>query len=147
MDSKIVDIKTNTSTNNLHSILANVVKVEQGEATRIHLSAINKEADVFAHSSSVPALRVGDRILVNYIDESGYIVTHRLRGEGEKPQQGFDVMADGSLQINHDKSIVMRVNGAKIEIRPDGRVLIAGKEIYSTAKGKHRLQGTTLELN
>lgn len=145
MDSKIVNLNPPRNRAS-RMLLAEVVEVDDGEATNIYLPELNREVNVFAHSSSVPLLVVGDNVLVEQV-ESQYIVTHRLRVRGERPQQGFSCDASGQLEIESQQGICIRCNGAKIEIQSDGRVRVDGKEIYSIARGKQRLQGATIELN
>ncbi len=146
MDNKIFNLENRVSTTNGRAILAEVIEVEHFEATNIYLPDVNKEVNVFAHSSSVPALVVGDSVLVECI-ASNYIITHRLRSKGEAPHQGFTLNDDGSLQVKNAEGILIQSNASKIEIQKDGRIMVDGKEIYSISDGKHRLQGATIELN
>ncbi|VAW94444.1 hypothetical protein MNBD_GAMMA21-2123 [hydrothermal vent metagenome] len=146
MDNKIFSIDRRASTENSRATIAEVIEVEHFEATNIYLPNLNKEVNVYAHSSSVPELSVGDMVLVEYIDTL-YIITHRLRSKGEAPQQGFALNDDGSLQVKNADGILIQSNASKIEIQKDGRIMVDGKEIYSIADGKHRLQGAIVELN
>ncbi len=146
MDNKIFRIERRTSTSESRVIIAEVLEVEHAEATNLFLPTLNKEVNVYAHSSSVPALVEGDMVLVECLD-SLYIVTHRLRSKGEAPQQGFNLNEDGSLQVKNANGILIQSNASKIEIQKDGRIMVDGKEIYSIADGKYRLQGATIELN
>lgn len=145
MDNKIVNINKPRVTPT-RILLAEVVEVEDGEATNLYLPELNKEVNVFAHSASVPNICVGDNVLVEQV-ESFYIVTHRLRIKGERPQKGFSQKANGQLELKGDSGILIQCNGSKIEIQQDGRIMVDGKEIYAIAKGKQRLQGATIELN
>ncbi|MGD8926181.1 MAG: hypothetical protein PVG20_04995 [Thioalkalispiraceae bacterium] len=146
MDNKIVRLERRANPEGTKTWLAEVVEVEDGEATNIFLPEINREVNVFAHSSSVTVLDVGDTVLVQNV-QSHFIVTHRLRRKGEKPQKGFSIKEDGRLEVDSDDGIVIRSNQSRLEIRKDGRIFIDGKEIYAIADGKHRLQGATIELN
>lgn len=145
MDNKIVSLSQPRVTQT-RILLAEVVEAEDGEALNIYLPELNKEVNVFAHSASVPSICVGDNVLVEQV-ESHYVVTHRLRIKGESPQKGFSQKSNGQLEINSDSGIVIQSNGSKIEIQQDGRIKVDGKEIYSIATGKQRLQGATIELN
>jgi len=146
MDNKIINLETHSFTSGNQTLIAEVIEVEHAEATNIYVPTLNKEVNVFAHSTSVPALNVGDAVLVACI-ESNYIVTHRLRSKGELPQQGFNLEEDGSLQVKNADGILIQSNASKIEIQKDGRIMVDGKEIYAISDGKHRLQGATIELN
>ncbi len=146
MDNKIFNIERRAPATNIRTSIAEVIEVEHFEATNIYLSELNEEVNVFAHSSSVPALAVGDSVLVECI-ASNYIITHRLRSKGEAPHQGFTLNDDGSLQVKNADGILIQSNASKIEIQKDGRIMVDGKEIYSISDGKHRLQGATIELN
>ena len=146
MDNKIYRIERRAPIEDNRAVIAEVIEVEHAEATNIYLSNLNKEVNVFAHSASVPALAIGDMVVVECIDSS-YIVTHKLRSKGETPQQGFNLNEDGSLQVKNADGILIQSNASKIEIQKDGRIMVDGKEIYSIADGKCRLQGATIELN
>lgn len=146
MDNKILYLERRSSSEVTRSWLAEVIEVEHGEATNIFIPELTREVNVDAHSSSVEYLNVGDTVLVQYI-KSKYIITHKLRMNGESPTYAFSINKDGSLEINSEKGIVIRSSESRIEIRKDGRVYIDGKEIYAIADGKHRLQGATIELN
>jgi len=146
MENKIVRLERRSSPEGTKTWMAEVIEVEGGEATNIFLPEIDREVNVYAHSTSVAALTVGDSVLVQNI-QSQYIITHRLRQKGEVPLQGFSVKDDGSLEIKSADGIVIKSNQSRFEIHKDGRVFIDGKEIYAIADGKHRLQGATIELN
>lgn len=146
MDNKIVRMERRSSPEGTKTWLAEVIEVEGGEATNIFLPERNREVNVYAHSTSVGFLEVGDAVLVQNI-QSNYIITHRLRLKGEAPQQAFSINENGSLEINSADGIVIKSNESRLEIRKDGRIFIDGKEIYAIADGKHRLQGATIELN
>ncbi len=146
MENKIVRLERRSNPEGTKTWLAEVVEVEGGEATNILIPELDREVNVYAHSTSVAVLKVGDTVLVQNI-QSKYIVTSRLRHKGEAPQQGFSIKDDGSLEIKCADGIVIKSNQSRFEIRGDGRVFIDGKEIYAIAEGKHRLQGATIELN
>jgi len=146
MENKIVRLDRRTYPEGTKTWLAEVVEVDAGEATNIFLPELDREVNVYAHSTSVALLEVGDTVLVQNI-QSHYIVTHKLRSNGEAPQQGFSIKEDGSLEVKSADGIVIKSNDSRLEIRKDGRVFIDGKEIYAIAEGKHRLQGATIELN
>lgn len=146
MDNKIVRLERRSRPEGTKTWFAEVVEVEDGEATNIFLPEINREVNVFAHSSSVPLLKVGDIVLVQNI-QSNYIVTHRLRYKGEEPQHGFLINEDGTLEINSNYGIVIRTNWSQLKIQKDGCVLIDGEEIYKIADGRLHVQNATIELN
>lgn len=146
MENKIVRLERRSNPEGTKTWMAEVVEVEDGEATNIFLPEIDREVNVYAHSTSVAVLEVGDIVLVQNI-QSKYIVTSRLRRKGEVPQQGFSIKEDGSLEVKCADGIVIKSNNSRLEIQKDGRIFIDGKEIYAIADGKHRLQGATIELN
>ncbi len=146
MDNKIYRIDRRAPTTENRVSLAEVIEVENAEATNIYLPNLNKEVNVYAHSASVPALTVGDMVLVECL-ESLYIVTHRLRSNDEAPQQGFSLNQDGSLQVKNAEGILIQSNASKIEIQKDGRIMVDGKEIYSIADGLLLLQGALIKAN
>ena len=146
MDNKVINLEERISILANRSWNAEVVEIEHFEATNVYLPALNKEVNIYAHSASVPPLKVGDMVLVECI-ESNYIVTHRLRQHSERPQCGFTVNNDGVLEVSNANGILIQANQSRIEVKKDGQIFVDGKEIYSIAGGKHLLQGTTIELN
>jgi hypothetical protein len=126
--------------------IATVEQSQLGEATHVFVIEQQQLIPVFAHASEVALLQDGDQVLV-LLTAQGAIVMQRLRKQGEQPQLGFSVQADGRLQLHNKNGITLKTDKAKIDIRADGRLYVDGKEIYAIADGKHRLQGATIELN
>ncbi len=101
---------------------------------------------VVDHADGVPVLSEGDRVLVLPVAQ-GAIVTHRLRDRNARPAATVEVAEDGTLEIATDGAIRLRTRNATIELCADGRILIDGQEILSSARRVHRIQGRTIELN
>lgn len=139
MENKIVRLERRSNPEGTKTWLAEVIEVEDGEATNIFIPELDREVNVYAHSTSVAILEVGDTILAQNI-QSKYIVTGRLRRKGETPQQGFSIKDDGSLEIKCADGIVIKSNQSRLEIQSDGRVFIDGKEIYAISEGNHRVE-------
>ena len=141
-----VKILNNGGTSLIANSLGVVSLVDQGEAKEVYVIDQDVTLNVSAHATNVPFLQNGDEVVV-LVDKSDAIITHRLRGSGERPQQGFDVNTDGSLTVKNANGIVIQTDKSKIELRDDGYLYIDGKEIYTISDGVYRIQGTTIELN
>ncbi|WP_429884437.1 hypothetical protein [Geoalkalibacter halelectricus] len=124
--------------------VARVAAEEKGQALSLILGD-GQIRDVLAHLSEVPVLKSGDRVLVQEVAE-GLVVTGRLRGreEGPRPLSRDD---NGRLLLDAAAGIRLQTGEACIELTPDGRIHVDGKEIYSIAAGRMRLQGARVEIN
>lgn len=124
--------------------VAKVVEAEQGQALSVML-ADGQVLDVHGHLSEVSVLSAGDRVLVQRT-AAGLVVTGRLRAEGESARPLVQER-NGRLILDAAAGICLQAGDACIELTPDGRIQVDGREIYSIASGRVRLQGTTVEIN
>lgn len=124
--------------------IATVEAVDQYEATLVKTSNCNT-SQVVAHLNNVPPLSVGDKVLV-IATPQGIVVTGRLRSKSESPLEGL-IYQDGKLCLRAGKSVKIQSGHAQIELTATGKIKIDGKNIYSISEGRHRLQGSTIELN
>jgi len=129
--------------------IARVAEVLNHQALSIELSdtenIAEKYIEITAHLNNVPPLKVGDQVLVTATAKD-YIVTGRLRTEEESPLDGL-TYSDGKLNLCAGKGIKIQSGDATIELTAQGKIKIDGKNIYSISEGRHRLQGSTIELN
>ncbi|VAW70707.1 hypothetical protein MNBD_GAMMA12-2381 [hydrothermal vent metagenome] len=129
--------------------IARVAEVSNHQALLIEFSGVENTAEryieITAHLNNVPPLKVGDQVLVT-ATEQDYIVTGRLRTEEESPLDGL-TYSDGKLNLLAGKAIKIQTGDAVIELTATGKIKIDGKNIYSLSEGRHRLQGSTIELN
>lgn len=124
--------------------IATVAAAEKGQA----LSLIEDDGnirEVFAHLSEVPVLKSGDRVLVQQVKQ-GLVVTGRLRAREEGPRPLVQDR-DGRFMLDAAAGICLQTGEARIELAPDGRIIVDGKEIYHLAAGRLRLQGGRVEIN
>ncbi len=124
--------------------VAKVVEAEQGQALSVML-ADGQVLDVHGHLSEVSVLNAGDRVLIQRT-AAGLVVTGRLRAPGE-PAGSLVKERNGRLILDAAAGICLQAGDACIELTPDGRIQVDGREIYSIASGRVRLQGTTVEIN
>lgn len=147
MERKLHHLRPQAQANAGSVCLAVVCEAHSGQATFVgELTDGDDVMKVTGHASEVPPLEVGDRVAILVLDE-GAVVTHRLRGNGERPRLGLAANADGSVMLEAARGITIRTTRAQIELRGDGRIVVNGREIYALADGLHRLQGATIELN
>lgn len=124
--------------------IAGVAAEEKGQALTLLLGD-GRIREVFAHLSEVPVLKSGDRVLVQEVAE-GLVITGRLRAPEEGPRP-LVRDASGRIVLDSTAGVRLQAGEACIELTPDGRIHVDGKEIYSIASGRMRLQGTTVEIN
>jgi len=139
-------IRTILSKSNLvETDIAIVLDVIDDQAEMVQLFDSTNEVIIFAHLNNVPPLNIGDQVLVVHTSQ-GYVVTGRLRTEFESALDGLSV-ENGMLTLTAGKSIKIQSGDAVIELTAKGKIKIDGKNIYSISEGRHRLQGSTIELN
>lgn len=88
MDNKIVRFDQRTNPRGTKRWLAEVIEVENGEATNIFLPELVREVNVYAHLTGITPLKVGDTVLVQNV-YSNYIVTHKLSRKDESLNKGL----------------------------------------------------------
>ncbi|BCR03028.1 hypothetical protein DESUT3_00970 [Desulfuromonas versatilis] len=126
--------------------IATVVEVKGGEAVSVTgLPGSIEPVAVSGHFSEVPPLKAGDRVAV-MLTGAGPIVMARLRARGEQPGPRIED-EEGQLVLDAEKGIRLQCGESRIELTPDGRIWVDGREIYSVAAGRMRLQGAVIELN
>jgi hypothetical protein len=113
--------------------VAKVVEEKQGLAISL-VFAEGQVLDVYGHLSEVPAT------------VAGLVVTGRLRAEGEVARPLVQER-NGRLILDAAAGICLQAGDACIELTPDGRIQVDGREIYHIASGRVRLQGSTVEIN
>ncbi len=141
----LYEFKKTTDTSNSNTQIMTVNKVLNGEAESLIMDN-GTDINSFVHASTVPFLNVNDKVIVQEISGS-FIITDKLRTADEGPKVGFEVSEDGSLSLFSDVSIILKTSNAKIDITPQGKIIINGNEVYSISNGVNRIQGTSIELN
>jgi hypothetical protein len=124
--------------------VAKVVEAEQGQALSVML-ADGQVLDVHGHLSEVSVLNARDQVLVQRT-AVGLVVTGRLRADGESACPLVQER-NGRFILDAAAGICLQAGDARIELTPDGRIHVDGREIYNIASGRVRLQGTTVEIN
>lgn len=124
--------------------IARVIRARDGHALQVESGGA--EWPVAAHLDSVSPLACGDKVLVESVPD-GVVILGRLRGADEPPALPVRQDAEGRLLIDHARGVILRARGNAIELRADGAVLVNGNTIQAAARGLHRLQGATIELN
>lgn len=126
--------------------VATVQEAVADEAVSVWLDDEQISLPVIAHLSEVPPLQEGDSVLVARSEE-GVLVQGRLRREGEKPTRALvEEDEDGKLRFEAAGGICLQVGESRIEILADGRIRIDGEEVCTTAAGRVKLRGGSIEL-
>lgn len=100
-------------------------------------------------AETVTTLQEGDRVLCLLDDTIGVVVTDRIVPLADS-LPGADLVTElenGQLLFDAPKGLLLRTGDAQIELRPDGTLLLDGREIHAIADGINRLLGARIELN
>ncbi|MDX1802920.1 MAG: hypothetical protein R3292_02490 [Alcanivorax sp.] len=100
-------------------------------------------------AETVTALQDGDRVLCLFDDTLGVVVTDRIVPLADS-HPGTDLVTEldnGQLLFDAPKGLLLRSGDAQIELRPDGTLMLDGREIHAIADGINRLLGARIELN
>jgi uncharacterized protein (DUF2345 family) len=63
-------------------------------------------------------------------------------------ERRLDAIVDGErIVMTGKKEVVLRCGKASIALTADGKVVVRGAKIISTAEGLHRIRGATVEMN
>ncbi|WP_305044495.1 hypothetical protein [Geoalkalibacter sp.] len=144
MSNKVLRLYGNDEEISGRCFVAVVAVEEQGQALSLML-AHGEIREVFAHLSEVPVLKSGDRVLVQKTEE-GLVVTGRLRVKGEGPRP-LARDHSGRFILEAPAGLCLRAGEASIELTPDGRIQVDGKDIHGIAAGRFCLKGATVEIN
>ncbi len=126
------------------SAIAIVTETRNGEALKLS-DRQGREITLRGHLSQVPWLQPGDEVLIADTPE-GAIISGRLRRVGEKPQATLSVQENG-IALMGDRPLCLQVGESRIELKPDGRVLIEGKVVTQVATDSMQLFGPVVEVN
>jgi hypothetical protein len=136
--------KISTSAVEPSTSIALVVKTCQGEATKL-TDQQNREIPLRGHLSDVPWLEVGDEVVI--VDsQDGAIVSGRLRRAGELPAATLSVDAK-TIRLMDDRPLCIQIGESRLELMPDGRVRVEGKEVTQMATGSMMLLSPVIEVN
>ena len=100
-------------------------------------------------AETITTLQEGDRVLCLLDDTIGVVVTDRIVPLADS-HPGADLITEldnGQLLFDAPKGLILRTGDAQIELRPDGTLLLDGREIHAIADGINRLLGARIELN
>jgi hypothetical protein len=121
-----------------------VVETRQGEATKL-TDPQNREIPLRGHLSDVPWLEVGDEVVIVETAD-GAIVSGRLRRAGELPAATLSVDTK-TIALMGDRPLCIQVGESRLELMPDGRVRLEGKEVTQMASGSMTLLSPVIEVN
>jgi hypothetical protein len=69
-----------------------------------------------------------------------------MKAAAEKPQ--LDAIVDGErIVMTGKKEVILTCGKASIALTADGKIVVRGAKILSTAEGLHRIRGATVEMN
>lgn len=150
MKKEQVDNKENLAqlprpTKMLEQRFARVREVRNGEALSLE-GEEGAPVAVMGHDSNVPWLCEGDWVSVSHTD-MGAIVTGRLRHENEGPRIPLMRVEAECLSLIADRAIHIQAGASRVELHPDGRIRVNGREITTDAEETLRLLGTQIEIN
>jgi len=97
---------------------------------------------------------VGRDVLVCFADRdrTRAVVVGVLQNQEEMKaaaeERRLDAIVDGErIVMTGGKEVILRCGKASIALTADGKVVVKGAKIVSTAEGLHRIRGATIEMN
>ncbi len=75
------------------------------------------------------------------------IVTSRLVRASESTPALVDELESGALLFNAPKGLILQAGNSRIELQPDGTLLIDGEDIRTLARHRYTVKGARVELN
>jgi hypothetical protein len=113
------------------------------------------QADPVPARSTVPltAGQIGREALVCFVDapERTAVVTGVLCAAGDPtaaPETALDVTIDRErIVLTAQRELVLRCGKASVALTADGKVVIKGADLLSTASGLHRIRGGAVQIN
>lgn len=99
-------------------------------------------------AETVSPLAEGDRVVCLVDPVLGAIVTDRI--VPVTASTGHDLLTEldsGQLLLDSPNGLVLQAGRSRVELHPDGTVLLDGKDIQSLADGINRMIGAKVELN
>lgn len=99
-------------------------------------------------ADTVCPLQKGDRVLCLVDPALGAIITDRIiPASAATSHELFTELDSGQLLLDSPSGLVLQAGRSRMELHPDGTVLLDGKDIQSIADGINRMIGAKVELN
>ncbi|MED5387321.1 MAG: hypothetical protein VX793_00600 [Pseudomonadota bacterium] len=100
-------------------------------------------------AETVTTLADGDKVLCLLDDALGVVVTDRIvpMADSAPATDLITELENGQLLFDAPRGLILQTGDARIELRPDGCLLLDGQEIHAIADGINRLLGARIELN
>ncbi len=102
---------------------------------------------------ALTAALIGRELLVSFLDgdPDRPVVTGVLRAAGDPPVDpatSIEALVDAErIVLSGRREVVLRCGAASIALAADGRVVIKGANLLSTATGLHRIRGGAVQIN
>jgi hypothetical protein len=95
---------------------------------------------------------VGREVLVCFVDRDRMrpVVVGVLQDQAEMKAavEKLDAIVDGErIVMTGKKEVILTCGKASIALTADGKVVVKGAKILSSAEGLHRIRGATVEMN
>ena len=89
----------------------------------------------------------GDRVTGILQTAGTAVITSRLISPGQPVQKALGSTQHEMLVLDVPQGVVLKAGDALIELRPDGTIVLNGKNIHSEASGLNQISGARLNLN
>jgi hypothetical protein len=119
----------------------------------VDLPACGREGLPARTTVPLAAWMVGRELLVSFLDgdPDRPVVTGVIRAPGDPaadPAAGLEAVVDAErIVLTARREVVLRCGAASIALAADGRVVIKGVNLLSTASGLHRIRGGAVQIN
>jgi len=122
---------------------ATVEHAELGRPVTVKIGALAHTIELV--NSQLPHIQVGDLVMVQNC-QGILVVTQQLQRLSDEPAPQWK-FADNSWQLSCQQTLKFQCGNARIELQPNGQVVIEGRDLLSYAERVNRIQGTRIELN
>jgi hypothetical protein len=147
-----VPIPVETKLTNNPLPLQKIATVRSVEGNRCLLDISGTTCPAFI-STHLPGLQPGQRVVALCGEDNTWLITAAWPMATDEPLLHFDSKTGvfhieaPRLQLAALGSIELCCGDARISLSMDGKVTVLGGEVLSSARGSHRIEGATIDLN
>ncbi|MBA3980214.1 MAG: hypothetical protein C0462_06375 [Alcanivorax sp.] len=107
---------------------------------------------VSEYAEHLGGLNAGDRVMALLCEKSAgqtvsAVISSRLVSASDTTPALVDELENGTLRLNAPKGLILQAGNSRIELQPDGTLLIDGEDIRTLARHRYIVKGARVEFN